>query len=531
MASRSISSKVNVRQCSRCQGDTEYHCSTCDQNLCPRCKGIHTISLDTKDHNVTLYREKFKSSYKREMCVKHPDQLYEMFCELSALPVCFHCTEDSQQELRNVKAAYEMKRKQNEEIISSIRSDKLYIAPIVSSKLIKTIINCDKLEVFSRLNFSMLKKAQKLKESLDIAFNDRKHLTHVDRCLIEWIEIRRHLIKMQKYEHSFEQSANKPAQFLRFIKKVHQDGLIKLLKPGKHKLQIGNDDLFSLTFLPMLQKYLADVCDCKHISYLTSDLVWISDKNNITLRDTAIGSKLHSVLHSCVTWGGIHTVNNKGEFIYIENNSNINKIFSERKTPTTFITNTDSKWEPMCVYCSPSSGDLLVGMCGRHTHVGKVMRYNNAGILTQTIPEGKIPLPLYSDPRYITENNNGDVVVSDTWPGKAVVVTSYEGKHRFSYRGPPSGSELDPYGVCTDVLSHILVCDNATDTVQMLNKDGEFLSYLLTREAVTNPRSLSYDMNTHRLWVVSSNKVCVYRYLDRQLGFAGKSRDLFRYTL
>ena len=232
------------------------------------------------------------------------------------------------------------------------------------------------------------------------------------------------------------------------------------------------------------------------------------------------------MLHSSVTWGGIHTVNNNGEFVYIENNSNIN-IIKDSKTPTTFITNTDSTWEPRCVYCSPSSGDLLVGMCGKHTHVGKVMRYNNAGILTQTIQEGKTSLTLYSDPRYITENNNGDVVVSDTWPGKAVVVTSYEGKHRFSYRGPPSGSDLDPYGVCTDVLSHILVCDNATDTVQMLNKDGEFLSYLLTREAVTNPRSLSYDMNTHQLWVVSSNKVCVYRYLDRLLGFAGKSRDLF----
>ena len=286
-----------------------------------------------------------------------------MYCDLSALPVCFYCSEDSQQELRNVKAAYEMKRKQKEEIISSIRRETLYIALIVSSKL-ETFINCDQIEVFSRLQFSMLKKAQKLEESLDIAFNDRKHLTHEDCCLIEWIEMRRHLIKMQKYEQSFEQSANKPAQFLGFIKKVHPDGLIKLLKPGKHKLQIGNDDLLSLTFSPMLQKYLADVCDCKHISCQTSDLVWISDKNNITLRDTAMGSNLHSVLHSYVTWGGIHTVNNNGEFVYIENNSNIKKILNERKTPTTFITNTDLTWEPRCVYCSPFSGDLLVGCVG-----------------------------------------------------------------------------------------------------------------------------------------------------------------------
>uniref|UniRef100_A0A8W8NXJ8 Uncharacterized protein n=1 Tax=Magallana gigas TaxID=29159 RepID=A0A8W8NXJ8_MAGGI len=31
------------------------------------------------------------------------------------------------------------------------------------------------------------------------------------------------------------------------------------------------------------------------------------------------------------------------------------------------------------------------------------------------------------------------------------------------------------------------------------------------------PYSLSYDVNTHRLWVGSyNNKVCVYRYITRQ---------------
>uniref|UniRef100_A0A8W8NXR4 Uncharacterized protein n=1 Tax=Magallana gigas TaxID=29159 RepID=A0A8W8NXR4_MAGGI len=33
-----------------------------------------------------------------------------------------------------------------------------------------------------------------------------------------------------------------------------------------------------------------------------------------------------------------------------------------------------------------------------------------------------------------------------------------------------------------------------------------------------SPQSLSYDVNTHRLWVGSlwDNKVCVYRYITRQ---------------
>eukprot|EP00105_Crassostrea_gigas_P046178 XP_019930326.1 PREDICTED: RING finger protein nhl-1 [Crassostrea gigas] len=155
------------------------------------------------------------------------------------------------------------------------------------------------------------------------------------------------------------------------------------------------------------------------------------------------------------------------------------------------------------------------------TKTGKVTRYNQSGQLTQTIQNDNTGMGLYRQPNYITENNNGDVVVSDSiFPSGAVVVTERGGRHRFSYTGHPSGSELQPWGICTDALSHILVCDGATNTVQMLDKDGQFLSHLLTKsQEMGVPWSLSYDVNTHRLWVGlwgNNNKVCVYSYIDTQ---------------
>eukprot|EP00105_Crassostrea_gigas_P044600 XP_019928748.1 PREDICTED: uncharacterized protein LOC105342883 [Crassostrea gigas] len=161
-------------------------------------------------------------------------------------------------------------------------------------------------------------------------------------------------------------------------------------------------------------------------------------------------------------------------------------------------------------------------MCyiNNYIKIGKVTRYNQSGQLTQTIQHDNTGRRLYSGPIYITENNNGDVVVSDYGYGSgAVVVTERGGRHCFSYRGCPSGSGLRPRGICTDALSHILVCDGRTKTVQMLDKDGQFLSHLLTKSQVMGePRSLSYDVNTHCLWVGSrhNNKVCVYRYITRQ---------------
>ncbi|XP_078320139.1 uncharacterized protein LOC144621211 [Crassostrea virginica] len=108
-----------------------------------------------------------------------------------------------------------------------------------------------------------------------------------------------------------------------------------------------------------------------------------------------------------------------------------------------------------------------------NTRTGKVMRYDNTGKYKHSIPhEDSTPHDLYKLPLFITENNNRDVLVSDSLRG-VVVGTSGEGVHRFSFTAPPSGLGLLPRGICTDVMSHILVCDVITHTIQMLDRDGD----------------------------------------------------------
>lgn len=143
-------------------------------------------------------------------------------------------------------------------------------------------------------------------------------------------------------------------------------------------------------------------------------------------------------------------------------------------TTTTFIEYTDSTWHPKCIYFSLYSGDLFVGMLDYDTMTGKVIRYNQIGKKTQIIHRDNTGEELFSCPHYIADNINGDIVVSDCGSEDcgAVEVTTREGIHRFSYTGHPSGSELRPRGICTDVMSHILVCDDFTKTIHILSKDG-----------------------------------------------------------
>lgn len=150
--------------------------------------------------------------------------------------------------------------------------------------------------------------------------------------------------------------------------------------------------------------------------------------------------------------------------------------------------------------------------------------------MTQTTYANEKELYFSSIPKFITENNNGDVVISalnmTSHEDKSgvVAVINQNGTSRFIYKGHPQASELRPRGICTDALSHILVCDLKTHSVQMLDKDGKFLSYLLIRPpGIFTPSSLFYDSKTHHLWVgsIDRNTVCVYRYLSRPGNLSG----------
>lgn len=273
----------------------------------------------------------------------------------------------------------------------------------------------------------------------------------------------------------------------------------------------------------------SDLLGCYHISLVTANMFWVSDeKHNFGLVDTTHASlygpdgiilllqeDLNEDRYSHY-YNGPHTVNNEHELIYINRNYDIIKRSRDMDTLNMLIKRKEHGWEFRCVYWSPFTKDLLVGMCSKESLIGKITRYNQTGHLTQTIQEDNTGLEMFQNPNYITDNIKGDIVVSDS--KQAVVVTERDGTYRFSYTGHPPGSELCPYGICTDLLSNILVCDGKTNAIHILDRNGQFLSHFLTKlQNMTYPRSVSYDFNTRCLWVGSrEKKVCVYSYITQQ---------------
>lgn len=268
--------------------------------------------------------------------------------------------------------------------------------------------------------------------------------------------------------------------------------------------------------------YMKNSVGCFGISCLSPDRIWVHDNKKISLLNTEGDTlmEVRSIRPDNLFGGyGIQTVNDEGDLIYIDKSSNVIKLSLEMKERTTFIKTTDPTWKPTCVYWSPFSQSLLVGLCTKFPWKGKVFRYNKTNQLIQTIQHDNRGLEMYAQPRYITENNNGDVIVANFHTFNAygaVVVTDKRGNYRFTYTGHPSGSVLLLRVICTDPLSHILICDITTSSVHMLDKDGQFLSHLLKK--AERPCSVSYDVNTNRLWVGMWNNsgMAAFTYITEQ---------------
>lgn len=169
---------------------------------------------------------------------------------------------------------------------------------------------------------------------------------------------------------------------------------------------------------------------CRHISCATSERVWVSGLDNIIFTSTAC-EILHHLDDICRYGNGSHTLNSENELFYINENYDIKKMSRDSSMTITFFKKKKhSTWTPWCVYCSLSTGDLLVGMTKARPMEGIVIRFNQKGQLIQIIQHDSVEheqrynknVTLYRHPLFITENNNEDVVVSDS--GRAAVVTN-----------------------------------------------------------------------------------------------------------
>lgn len=542
-----MSTTINykIRQCSKCTRNTEYFCKSCPCELCRQCTENHIHDLTTIDHDVVVYRDTLNFIPDRNSCVKHGSIGNGLYCKNCQTPACLICVEHKEHSLLDVKEEFKSERKRLKEIIHTIKSATLFQISALKAK-----ITADFKTYHTEFRLRPLKiliNAKKVNDIIEHVQNKSK-FDIIHRCLRQKNKMSIYLASIQSYENIQEQSAMKPIQFLMSKNKhprnrtlrnhtskllmsqeINKEMVIQLFTPIElkqgGKRRVVNEDLLKLMPSPEIHKSLTvtDVDCCYHMSPVTSNLFWTSYIFKLILTDvTGVTCHCRKDLYRDVSFiYGSHTVNKDGDLFFIDRGFDIFKLSKDIKTMKIFIKWNYSTWRPYCVYFAAFTGDLLVGLYDIKSKKGEISRHNHqTGQNTQTFQYENLDFK----PHFITENTNGDVVVSDA---ALIAATDREGRPRFRYTGNPSESGLRTLGLSTDALSHILVCDGKTHTVQMIDKDGQFLLHLLIRPfGIFEPCSLSYDANTHCLWVGSfhNSNVCVYKYITRKIPLNGNHK-------
>lgn len=570
----SSASQCRIRLCFKCEENAEFLCDSCPCVMCFRCKERHAIYIHTKYHVVMIYRERFDHIPIKETCVRHPGTVSGMYCESCKMSVCKFCkslTKHKRHQHIDIRKAYETKRHELAKTIHTIRGETLFYRRALLAEIKYDLTKPD-LKIAHCLSL----KGQQMKNLIDVMMKSEcikyKSLLR-SKLEKQTTEMKRNLAYIQNYEMMYEHLANRPLQYISFLKKTFPFKLY-LTQPGYlswdesfntkdvtdelRKIQfieskrrhIGNERLKKLIPAPVAQSSqihapmvhtspqtpvhplvlqqsfrATDVNICRHISCVTSSRAWVSDdSHNLVLINTR--GKILARFNLCDGYG-VHTLCTKNELIYLDKKYNIKQLSTNMWNVTTIASanRTDSKWTPRCIYYSPSKGDLLVGMHGNDEWTDYESQYYKLGQTTIAIRYVNKWLKKLSEPTFITENKNGDVVVCDNLISAVVVATS-GGTHRFTYTGHSEFQKFKPFGICTDELAHIIVC-SGIDSAEIIDESGQFISYLHFEKLFwLSALRLSYDKNTQCLWIGSSknNRVRVYEYKALEFASRGNSK-------
>lgn len=201
-----------------CPGDLKYVCETCSSALCSQCKKNHMMKNSNKDlYNVITYREKSNNLHKHEICLKHPNNVYTMYCELCKIPICTDCTDHRNHSQTDVETAYKAKRKKKE-MVKNIQEEALPIRFSLLANIdldFKTVISD-----VAHLNSKVIKHSEKITSCRDSELDFEKLFVKLK------IKINKHITNIYIYEHVYEKSSDAPIKFLLSVKK-HQSKIFK----------------------------------------------------------------------------------------------------------------------------------------------------------------------------------------------------------------------------------------------------------------------------------------------------------------
>ncbi|XP_065938879.1 tripartite motif-containing protein 3-like [Magallana gigas] len=508
----------DVLRCHLCEtpGPPTY-CAICNKYLCKACEGDH-ISSQPKEHKVVPFE---KRGYTPK-CQKHPSKICEHYCKQCGIPICATCLSSEEHNdhtffeiTKTMDNKKEIIQKNLRELEKSIYLKYQEIASIITDQ--KSALN----ENSQKLTTEIDKHGEDLhREIKTIIRNMKSNMEEMDT---------KHLATLNQQEDEIKHTISEITQTIAELKtlldsndvsrvsayksrndefrrlppkltvslpsftpqKINKEQLYQQfgsqstssIKTEEHGYTIESPGAESsppdrpLIDVPrIITQIYTEYEGLRSVSCLSDEEMWTRGQDNIMRLYNLSGKLVKSVqTKSGYTPWDIAVTSNR-ELVYTDiDDRTVNTVKNTQIQTVIRLRG----WRPRGV-CSTSSGDLLVVMESDGHKQSKVVCYSGS-TEKQSIQYDDRGQPLYSsgDTKYVSENRNLDICVSD-YGTRAVVVVNLAGKLRFSYTGAPSTTKgsFYPLGITTDSQGRILTVDHYNQCIHILDQDGQFLRYI-----------------------------------------------------
>ncbi|XP_078330168.1 uncharacterized protein LOC144617667 [Crassostrea virginica] len=549
----------DVITCDLCDKPTQQFCNSCQVNLCETCVKKHRDEFKSLPHDIVPFLER-KIQLVFPECREHTGQRCELNCKKCKSPVCVKCiasgphkghdveelTETHEKKIRKIKSDTEelkariIPKYQNEDhkIGNAISKTKSKIEDLgKKSKKLRKLWHQEVDNIFDKIESLSQSLGEENLYALQGYHHKIRDLISEMNTIVkqnEKLSISNNLLEVTKYHSRINEYQDFPEHVdlkFPFIDSNIDKGKELTIEIRGYRVILKemsqpslSTDVFHLTTgigelmdkVRVIATIPTTFNSLDGVACVGEAEAWIYGDNKTITRIDLHGAVKDTVTTTCLHGPYDISVTRGRELIYSDYSSNTVNIVRDGKTET--LITPPREWSSWRLSCTKSR-DILV-----HVYKGsgpqrknKIIRYQGQNIKEEICNDGQGNL-IFKDggySLYMSENNNGDVCVSDV-NAETVVVVDKTGRVRFRYDGTPARREnsFDPRGIVTDALNQIIVTDINNHCLHILDQNGHFLR-CIDDCGLKDSWELSVD-SEWRLWVgsLTSGEIKVIEYLQ-----------------
>lgn len=540
----------DVITCVLCDKPCRKFCNDCQVNLCVDCLGKHVGELQFQSHDIVHLKNRNIHAVFPD-CKTHLGQRCEVYCKECHESICIKCTISRYKthDVSELEELVEIRKREIEKEVEELESKIIQkfkeVNAMISNKIdyvaTEYAILEQKLEELRKMWHQEVNKmfntlgsliSSKKNMSINDLTNQQTNIAKLTSDMIETVQHNKQIMqtknasKVTDYESKSKEFINIPkdvAVEIPFLKtnivtenelSIEIGDFKAILTKTSLSHRSDNDPNLQTTELPDEAKMLTIIPtendSLIRIACTELNEAWVCGEKQTITRIGLEGDVKETVPTKCLYWPDDIAVTNREELIYSDSDGETVNIVRSGRAETLITAPLGGNHTD---YAVPNP-EVSLSVC--LVVDNKIIRYEENQI-SQIIEKNEDGKALFLEgicKLYVTENENGDVCVSDT-NASIVIVLDMTGRMRFRYDGSAAKIKgpFNPNILVTHSSGQIIVTDNSNLCLHILDRNGKFLSCL---DCFGQQRCYGLSIDTEgSLWLAfnCTNEIKVFHYL------------------